>query len=105
MQDILAQLARAHEEVVAAIQRTPASPAVAPMEQEQEDGYATPEDEAAPEAAPGLPDPAKLTVNEIKAWLMEHGQEQRVWELTTTRAKKAQWVECMRAHPDFQTAA
>jgi hypothetical protein len=41
--------------------------------------------------------PADLTLNDIKAWLMENGHEQKVWELTSGRAKKAEWVAYMRS--------
>ena len=50
------------------------------------------------EAAPADgPDPSKMTIADIKAWLMDAGQEAKVWELTQGKAKKAQWVALMRA--------
>ncbi len=61
-------------------------------------GYATPDDEPEPGAAADAgPDPGRMTIAEMKAWLMEAGHEAKVWELTQGKAKKAQWVAFMRS--------
>lgn len=48
-------------------------------------------------AADGAPNPSKMTIAEIKGWLMDAGQEGKVWELTQGKAKKADWVALMRS--------
>lgn len=73
--------------------RTPPSrgsglPAAAPPA----DAELTPADEAE-----GALDPASMTVAEIKAWLTEHEHEGVVWQLTQSKAKKAEFVKYMRS--------
>lgn len=48
-------------------------------------------------AADGAPNPSKMTIAEIKGWLMDAGHEAKVWELTQGKAKKAEWVFFMRS--------
>lgn len=43
------------------------------------------------------PDPASMTVNQIKEWMTERGHEQQVFQLNKDKAKKPQWVGAMRA--------
>jgi hypothetical protein len=50
---------------------------------------------AAPTPATGsnnIPDPAKMTVAGIKTWLTDHGHEAKVWEMSQSKAKKAEWA-------------
>lgn len=49
------------------------------------------------EPAEGVPNPSKMTIVEIKGWLMDAGHEAKVWELTQGKAKKADWVAYMRS--------
>jgi hypothetical protein len=49
------------------------------------------------ELAEGAPNPSKMTIVEIKGWLMDAGHEAKVWELTQGKAKKADWVAYMRS--------
>lgn len=42
-----------------------------------------------------VPDASKMPVAKIKDWLMEHGYEGQVWELTKKKAKKAEWIDFM----------
>lgn len=49
------------------------------------------------EPADGVPNPSKMTIVEIKGWLMDAGHEAKVWELTQGKAKKADWVAYMRS--------
>ena len=49
------------------------------------------------EPADGAPNPSKMTIVEIKGWLMDAGHEAKVWELTQGKAKKADWVAYMRS--------
>ncbi|KAL4859356.1 Guanylate-binding protein 5 [Chlorella vulgaris] len=43
-----------------------------------------------------LPDPKKMTVAQIKDWLMEHGHEKAAWDLAQKRSKKAEYEALMR---------
>ncbi len=38
-------------------------------------------------------DPGKMT---IKEWLSEHDQQEKLWELGQRKAKKPEYVECVR---------
>lgn len=41
-------------------------------------------------------DPAKMTIAELKTWLDEHNFQEKVWELGQKKAKKPEYVECVR---------
>lgn len=53
---------------------------VADMEAE---GYGTPDEDQHANVTP-----TKMTINDMKDWLTEHGHEEKVWNLTQTKAKK-----------------
>lgn len=40
-------------------------------------------------------DPAKMTITELKVWLGEHHQEEKLWELGQKKAKKSEYVQCV----------
>lgn len=46
---------------------------------------------AAP-AAVSIPDTSKMSINDMKQWLTDHGHEGRVWEMSKAKAKKNDWV-------------
>ncbi len=60
-------------------------------------GYATPGDEGGSGGGGGAPDPATMTIQEIKHWLTTHEHEQLVWQGMQSKAKKAQWVDIMQS--------
>ncbi len=41
-------------------------------------------------------DPRKMTIKELKDWLSEHDQQEKLWELGQRKAKKPEYVECVR---------
>ena len=41
-------------------------------------------------------DPAKMTIAELRTWLDEHNYQEKVWELGQKKAKKPEYVECVR---------
>ncbi len=41
-------------------------------------------------------DPGKMTIPELKGWLSEHDQQEKLWELGQRKAKKPEYVECVR---------
>lgn len=41
-------------------------------------------------------DPGKMTIKELKDWLSEHDQQEKLWELGQRKAKKPEYVECVR---------
>ncbi len=41
--------------------------------------------------------PQKMTVNELSAWLTEHGKEEVVWNLKQKKAKKGEFVNAVLA--------
>lgn len=59
-------------------------------------GYTTPDEEGADGAAGG-PNPAAMTIPEIKDWLTTNRHENRVWEGMQAKAKKAQWIQIMKS--------
>ncbi|GAB4817604.1 hypothetical protein N2152v2_004650 [Parachlorella kessleri] len=42
------------------------------------------------------PDVKKMTVQAMKQWLMDHGQEEQVWQMSSKKAKKADWEAAVR---------
>ena len=38
----------------------------------------------------------KMTIPELKRWLSEHDQQEKLWELGQRKAKKPEYVECVR---------
>ena len=50
---------------------------------EEAEGYETPDEDKTAHLTP-----AKMTVNQIKDWLTENGHEEKVWTLTSQKAKK-----------------
>lgn len=47
---------------------------------------------AAAPATESIPDTAKMTVAGMKTWLTDHGYEAKVWEMSQSKAKKADWA-------------
>lgn len=47
-------------------------------------------------ARENAPDLKKMTVQGMKQWLMEHGHEAEVWQLSNKKAKKADWEAAVR---------
>ncbi|DBA74240.1 TPA: hypothetical protein ACH3X1_011028 [Trebouxia sp. C0004] len=41
-------------------------------------------------------DPGKMTIKELKDWLSEHDQQEKLWELGQRKAKKPEYAECVR---------
>ena len=55
-----------------------------------EEGYGTPEEDNNLQLTP-----EKMTINQIKDWLTEHGHENVVWDLTQAKAKKPRYGACL----------
>ena len=82
----------------------------APLESRRTPGPAAPPTRVPAAASPGEADvvmeteqadealdPASMTVAEIKAWLTDNEDEGAVWQLTQSKAKKADFVKYMRS--------
>ena len=41
-------------------------------------------------------DPGKMTIAELKTWLSEHDQQEKLWDLGQRKAKKPEYVQCVR---------
>lgn len=41
-------------------------------------------------------DPGKMSIIELKDWLSQHDQQEKLWELGQCKAKKPEYVECVR---------
>ena len=41
-------------------------------------------------------DPAKLTIKQLKTWLDDNNQQEKIWELGQKNAKKAEYVQCVQ---------
>ena len=41
-------------------------------------------------------DPAKMTVQQLKEWLSENNFQEQLWELGQKKAKKPEYVECVK---------
>lgn len=63
------------------------------------EGYATRDDGDAPVAdgSGDRPDPAGMSIREIKDWLTVNRHEDKVWEGMQAKARKAQWVQILEA--------
>ncbi len=45
--------------------------------------------------ANGGVDPGKMTIAELKSWLDQHDQQEKLWELGQKKAKKPEYVQCV----------
>ena len=41
-------------------------------------------------------DPANMTIAQLKAWLDENNYQEKIWELGQQKAKKPDYVKCVR---------
>ena len=41
-------------------------------------------------------DPAKMTIPQLKKWLDDNNYQEKAWELGQKKAKKPEYVECVR---------
>ena len=41
-------------------------------------------------------DPAKMTIPQLKKWLDDNNYQEKTWELGQKKAKKPDYVECVR---------
>jgi septal ring factor EnvC (AmiA/AmiB activator) len=73
--------------------RAPLAPAAAPMHHDADMGAADGEEF---EDAENLPNINKMTISQMKDWLMEHGHEADVWALVQKKGKKADFEQLMR---------
>ncbi|PSC76322.1 interferon-induced guanylate-binding 1-like [Micractinium conductrix] len=95
--DLKAQLRAKEEEALRAAQAAAAAPPPrvaaaaydepAPMEDAGGDEF---------EDAENLPNISKMTIPQMKDWLMEHGREADVWTLASKKGKKADFEKLMR---------
>lgn len=48
-----------------------------------------------------------MTINEIKQWLLNHGQEKIVYDMSASKArvKKSGWVAVMKQHMENGSSA
>ena len=41
-------------------------------------------------------DPAKMTIPQLKTWLDDNNYQEKAWELGQKKAKKPEYVDCVR---------